>query len=314
MKHMSIPKWLSHLGLPQYCVLFDEEYDGVEDLLHLTEMDLLSLGVQSRLHRIHILSSIQVLQERETKRELRMMAEGRFSSLPRNMHVGRQCTLASSMDLLSSRPAVPQMLPAGYQDVSIHGTLPRKKKTGTTASVRQWQMNGNVGSAAGFSGRCHLPPSPLIHNIIEEHHNFHFDRDGYGASRLARRMSVSSPILLPRAPHTHTRTHLHRQTADVFTKESFHFLLQGRRRHGSYHGVCQVPQKDLFSQSTPSLNTYAREHTWTKMATSDGFRPTDDERNAWEGVPFCENDRNRNAVNEQPNQEKATYPPKQKPL
>lgn len=115
--------------------------------------------------------------------ELRMMAEGRFSSLPRNMHVGRQCTLASSMDLLSSRPAVPQMLPAGYQDVSIHGTLPRKKKTGTTASVRQWQMNGNVGSAAGFSGRSHLPPSPLIHNIIEEHHNFHFDRDGYGASR-----------------------------------------------------------------------------------------------------------------------------------
>lgn len=34
----------------------------------------------------------------------------------------------------------------------------------------------------------------------------------------------------------------------------------------------------------------------------------------WEGVPFCENDRNRNAVNEQPNQEKATYPPQQKPL
>ncbi|XP_057212794.1 breast cancer anti-estrogen resistance protein 3 isoform X2 [Triplophysa rosa] len=183
MKHMSIPKWLSQLGLPQYCVLFDEEYDGVEDLLHLTEMDLLSLGVQSRLHRIHILSSIQVLQERETKIELRMMAEGRFSSLPRNMHVGRQCTLASSMDLLSSRPAVPQMLPAGYQDVSIHGTLPRKKKTGTTASVRQWEMNGNVGTAAGYPGRYHLPPSPLIHNIIEEHHNFHFDRDGNGASR-----------------------------------------------------------------------------------------------------------------------------------
>lgn len=40
----------------------------LQDLLHLTEMDLLSLGVQSRLHRIHILSSIQVLQERETKR------------------------------------------------------------------------------------------------------------------------------------------------------------------------------------------------------------------------------------------------------
>ncbi len=31
-------------------------------------MDLLGMGVQSRLHRIHILSSIQVLQEHETKR------------------------------------------------------------------------------------------------------------------------------------------------------------------------------------------------------------------------------------------------------
>ncbi|GAA6092671.1 breast cancer anti-estrogen resistance protein 3 isoform X1 [Tachysurus ichikawai] len=68
MKHLSISKWLRQLGLPQYCTLFDDEYDGVEDLLHLTEMDLLELGVHSRLHRIHILSSIKVLQERETKR------------------------------------------------------------------------------------------------------------------------------------------------------------------------------------------------------------------------------------------------------
>ncbi|CDQ93878.1 unnamed protein product [Oncorhynchus mykiss] len=30
MKHLAISKWLSQLGLPQYCTLFDEEYDGVE--------------------------------------------------------------------------------------------------------------------------------------------------------------------------------------------------------------------------------------------------------------------------------------------
>lgn len=28
----------------------------------------------------------------------------------------------------------------------------------------------------------------------------------------------------------------------------------------------------------------------------------------WEGVPFCENDSNRNAVNEQPNQERPCTP------
>ncbi|XP_048067437.1 breast cancer anti-estrogen resistance protein 3 isoform X1 [Megalobrama amblycephala] len=190
MKHMSILKWLSQLGLPQYCTLFDEEYDGVEvksahtDLLHLTEMDLLGLGVQSRLHRIHILSSIQVLREREAKRELRMMAEGRFSSLPRNMHVGRQCPLASSMDLLSSRTAVAEMPVSGYQGVSIHGTLPRKKKNSTGSPVKQWEMNGNVGSsAAPYPGRYRLPPSPLIHNIIEEHQAFYSNRKGSVTSR-----------------------------------------------------------------------------------------------------------------------------------
>ncbi|XP_051525682.1 breast cancer anti-estrogen resistance protein 3 homolog isoform X2 [Myxocyprinus asiaticus] len=146
-------------------------------------MDLLGLGVQSRLHRIHILSSIQVLQERETKRELRMMAEGRFSSLPRNMHVGRQCPLASSMDLLSSRPAVAEMAPSVYQGVSIHGTLPRKKKSGTGASMRQWEINVNMTSTAAYPGRYRLPPSPLIHNIIEEHQAFCSDRNGSMASR-----------------------------------------------------------------------------------------------------------------------------------
>ena len=30
MKHLPISRWLSQLGLPQYCRLFDEEYDGVE--------------------------------------------------------------------------------------------------------------------------------------------------------------------------------------------------------------------------------------------------------------------------------------------
>lgn len=42
MKHLAISKWLSQLGLPQYCTLFDEEYDGVEvraelSLIHYAE-------------------------------------------------------------------------------------------------------------------------------------------------------------------------------------------------------------------------------------------------------------------------------------
>ncbi|KAJ8277780.1 hypothetical protein GJAV_G00079810 [Gymnothorax javanicus] len=203
MKHLAIPKWLAQLGLPEYSVLFDDEYDGVEDLLHLTELDLQELGVHNRVHRVHILSSIQLLQERERRRghefvfyshyvrdsavllssseiktgknleslrdvwickiELKMMAEGKFASLPRNMHMGRQCSLASSMDLLSSRPAVAPLPPSGYQSVSIHGTLPRRKKDGGSGHL--WGTNGHTGSLP-LPGRARLPSSPLIHNII----------------------------------------------------------------------------------------------------------------------------------------------------
>uniref|UniRef100_A0A8C2ART2 BCAR3 adaptor protein, NSP family member n=1 Tax=Cyprinus carpio TaxID=7962 RepID=A0A8C2ART2_CYPCA len=116
-----------------------------------------------------------------------MMAEGRFFSLPRNMHVGQQCTLASSMDLLSSQTAMAEMPVSGYQGVSIHGTLPRKKKNGTSSPVKQWEMNGNTGSSvAPYPGRYRLPPSPLIHNILEEHQAFHSDRTSSVTSNFIR--------------------------------------------------------------------------------------------------------------------------------
>ncbi|CAL8269683.1 unnamed protein product [Arctogadus glacialis] len=68
MKHQSISRWLSQLGLPQYCTTFEQEYDGVEDLLHLSECELLELGVHNFLHRLHLLTSLRLLQEREWRR------------------------------------------------------------------------------------------------------------------------------------------------------------------------------------------------------------------------------------------------------
>ncbi|KAI1891960.1 hypothetical protein AGOR_G00149090 [Albula goreensis] len=104
--------------------------------------------------------------------ELKMMAEGKFASLPRNMHMGRQCSLASSMDLLSTRPAAAQLPPSGFQNVSIHGTLPRKKKG---AGGALWDMHSYTGSLP-HPGRSRLPSSPLIHHIIEENHPLQTER------------------------------------------------------------------------------------------------------------------------------------------
>ncbi|CAM5135290.1 unnamed protein product [Eretmochelys imbricata] len=68
MKHLAISNWLTQLGLPEYCMLFDKQYDGVEDLLHLTEVDLMKMGIENQIHRTHILSNILLLQEAERKR------------------------------------------------------------------------------------------------------------------------------------------------------------------------------------------------------------------------------------------------------
>ncbi|MGH0138656.1 UNVERIFIED_CONTAM: hypothetical protein FKN15_044981 [Acipenser sinensis] len=165
MKHLAISKWLTQLGLLEYCKLFDEEYDGVEDLLHLTEADLKLMGIHSHTHRAHITSSILVLRERERRRDLKMMAEGKFASLPRNMHRSRQCSLASSMDLLSSRAATAEPRANAYQEVSIHGTLPRKKKGATP--VRSCDMYSHMGTLP--HSRARPPKSPLLHAVIKEH-------------------------------------------------------------------------------------------------------------------------------------------------
>nr|XP_023677150.1 breast cancer anti-estrogen resistance protein 3 isoform X1 [Paramormyrops kingsleyae] len=163
MKHMAISKWLTQLDLREYLRLFDEEYDGVEDLLGLTELDLQQLGVHNRVHRVHMLSSIRVLQERERAVELRMMSQGRFASLPRNVHTDRQCSLASSMDLLSSRPPVLDVEPR-FRGVSIHGTLPRKKKGSSPA----WPLDTR-GHTGTLPARSRLRSPQLVHNVIVEH-------------------------------------------------------------------------------------------------------------------------------------------------
>ncbi|XP_060738390.1 breast cancer anti-estrogen resistance protein 3 isoform X2 [Tachysurus vachellii] len=261
MKHLSISKWLRQLGLPQYCTLFDEEYDGVEDLLHLTEMDLLELGVHSRLHRIHILSSIQVLQEREAKRELRMMAEGKFASLPRNLHMSHQCTLASSMDLLSS--GMKEVPSTSYQGISIHGTLPRKKK-GVASHSRTWEMCGSLPHPT----RCRLPSSPLIHNIIEENQPFQTRRQDYtlqrdaggmdptmeyvkfsrdkhimdGASEKLRRELEEELKQCGEEPHSHAWYHgaIPRQVAENLVQRDGDFLIRDSLSSpGNYVLTCQ---------------------------------------------------------------------------
>ncbi|CAI9151898.1 unnamed protein product [Rangifer tarandus platyrhynchus] len=92
------------------------------------------------------------------------MAAGKFASLPRNMPVNHQFPLASSMDLLSSKSPLVERRADAYQDVSIHGTLPRKKKG--PPPIRSCDNFSHVGTLPhSRSPRQH---SPLSHDIIQE--------------------------------------------------------------------------------------------------------------------------------------------------
>lgn len=60
-KHKDISQWLKDLDLEQYASLF-HMYQGVEDILHLSEADLKDLGVKKSSHRAAIISSLTQLQ------------------------------------------------------------------------------------------------------------------------------------------------------------------------------------------------------------------------------------------------------------
>ncbi|KAM9689306.1 breast cancer anti-estrogen resistance protein 3 isoform 2-T4 [Trichechus inunguis] len=92
------------------------------------------------------------------------MAAGKFASLPRNVPVNHQFPLASSMDLLSSKSALVEHRTDAYQDVSIHGTLPRKKKgPPPTRSCDNFSHMGTL-------PHCKSPwqNSPLTQDVIQE--------------------------------------------------------------------------------------------------------------------------------------------------
>uniref|UniRef100_A0A8V0ZPP3 BCAR3 adaptor protein, NSP family member n=1 Tax=Gallus gallus TaxID=9031 RepID=A0A8V0ZPP3_CHICK len=99
--------------------------------------------------------------------ESRMIAAGKFSSLPRNVpvNVNHQFSLASSMDLLTTKPSLTEHRSDSFQDISIHGTLPRKKKG--TVKVRACDMFSHVGMLPYTRTQRQQPP--FVQDVIEEY-------------------------------------------------------------------------------------------------------------------------------------------------
>lgn len=165
---------------------------------------------------------------------MRIMAAGKFASLPRNMPVNHQLPLASSMDLLSSKSPLVERRADAYQDVSIHGTLPRKKKG--PPPIRSCDNFSHVGTLPhSRSPRQH---SPLIQDAIQEQPL----QDWKGEAFTFRDQHLLDPTL--EYVKFSKERHVMDRTPERLKKELEEELLlssEDLRSHAWYHG--RIPRQ-----------------------------------------------------------------------
>ncbi|KFM73855.1 hypothetical protein X975_26521, partial [Stegodyphus mimosarum] len=61
--HLDTGQWLKKLDLKEYNELF-KSYNGVEDILSLSERELKSLGVKNSSHRARMMTSLVILRDK----------------------------------------------------------------------------------------------------------------------------------------------------------------------------------------------------------------------------------------------------------
>ncbi|XP_001491827.2 breast cancer anti-estrogen resistance protein 3 isoform X1 [Equus przewalskii] len=157
------------------------------------------------------------------------MAAGKFASLPRNMPVNHQFPLASSMDLLSSKSPLVEHRPDAYQDVSIHGTLPRKKKG--PPPIRSCDNFSHVGTLP--HSKSPRQNSPLTQDVIQEHPL----QDWKGETFTFRDQHLLDPTL--EYVKFSKERHVMDRTPERLKKELEEELLlssEDLRSHAWYHG------------------------------------------------------------------------------
>ncbi|NXT63900.1 BCAR3 protein, partial [Chaetops frenatus] len=158
-----------------------------------------------------------------------MIAAGKFSSLPRNGPANHQFSLASSMDLLTTKPSPVEHHSNFFQGISIHGTLPRKKRG--TVPIRSCDMFSHVGAKA-------QQQPPFVQDVIEE-----YPPENAKSSKLhARDQNILDPTL------EYVKFSRERQVMDNSPEklkkeleEELQLSSEDLRSHAWYHG--RIPRQ-----------------------------------------------------------------------
>ncbi|NXC69132.1 BCAR3 protein, partial [Anhinga anhinga] len=163
-----------------------------------------------------------------------MIAAGKFSSLPRNGPVNHQFSLASSMDLLTTKPSPAEHRSESFQDISIHGTLPRKKKG--TIPIRSCDVFSHTGTLPYT--RTHRQQPPFVQDVIEEYP----PQNGKSNKLHARDQNILDPTL------EYVKFSRERQVMDNSPEklkkeleEELQLSSEDLRSHAWYHG--RIPRQ-----------------------------------------------------------------------
>ncbi|NXC98154.1 BCAR3 protein, partial [Certhia familiaris] len=162
-----------------------------------------------------------------------MIAAGKFSSLPRSGPVNHQFSLASSMDLLTTKASPIEHRSNSFQGISIHGTLPRKKK-GVVPS-RSYDMFSHMGTLPYTRAR---QQPPFVQDIIEEYPS----ENGKSSKLHARDQNILDPTL------EYVKFSRERQVMDSNPEklkkeleEELQLSSEDLRSHAWYHG--RIPRQ-----------------------------------------------------------------------
>ncbi|NXP85385.1 BCAR3 protein, partial [Passerina amoena] len=162
-----------------------------------------------------------------------MIAAGKFSSLPRNGPVNQQFSLASSMDLLTTKPSPIEHRSNSFQGISIHGTLPRKKRG--TVPPRSCDMFSHVGTLP-YSRAWQQPP--FVQDVIQEYP----PENGKSSEFHARDQNILDPTL------EYVKFSRERQVMDNSPEklkkeleEELQLSSEDLRSHAWYHG--RIPRQ-----------------------------------------------------------------------
>uniref|UniRef100_A0A8C3N0W9 Uncharacterized protein n=1 Tax=Geospiza parvula TaxID=87175 RepID=A0A8C3N0W9_GEOPR len=162
-----------------------------------------------------------------------MIAAGKFSSLPRNGPVNHQFSLASSMDLLTTKPSPIEHRSNSFQGISIHGTLPRKKRG--TVPPRSCDTFSHVGMLP-YTRAWQQPP--FVQDVIEEYP----PENGKSSKLHARDQNILDPTL------EYVKFSRERQVMDNSPEklkkeleEELQLSSEDLRSHAWYHG--RIPRQ-----------------------------------------------------------------------